>query len=87
MYIFVKKNEGNYVIKNKWLKFITVGEIILSVVDIEIKVSTTMSIYNQVELFNEIVEKFEEVKNKQVKFTNFKTKEIQNDNYCIGEIC
>jgi len=89
MYKFVKKDDQNYVIENNWLKFIKVGEIILSELYTEIKLSSTsMSVFDQVDLFKEIVEKFEEVKNKQVRFTNLKAEEITyGDDYCIGDLC
>jgi hypothetical protein len=70
-----------------WCSFRPVGEIKLKERCTEINLfSTSMSIENQVDLFSAIVERFEEVKNKEVKFTEVKAIEVLTNNYYIGEL-
>lgn len=87
MYNFVKKNEKIFVIEYKLygIRFARVGEIILNESYAEINLSSTLiSFYEQVDLFKAIVERFEEVKNKEVRFTETKEKEILTDKLLQG---
>lgn len=87
MYKFIKKDEETYGIELKWCGYRPVGEIILKERYTEINLtSASMSVEKQVDLFSAIVERFEEVKNKEVRFTAVKARELLINNHYLGEL-